>query len=287
MSRLKDAILDKNKAYAGHSPMLNLINGGQNGHMANIGRVGQDGLNYDEWISNQAYVRQNVIPMVLKYPKAFDLMPDKQLWIDTYNSLMTLHPLTIDGLTSGLTVEFDEHAIGGAGEMQEEFTKVSRARSTISNTYKEKAGKAIIKFNDMLIRYLYSDPDVEKPLIANITKDTFGGMYTPDYYTATHLYIEPDILQRNVVDAWLCTNVMIKGTGDRLGKRDIHSPRETQDVTMELTSITMNNEAVLQLADTMLSQLNIINANPEIDMVVPQSKIEAALDNKGGYDNHF
>jgi len=277
MSRLKDSILQKGKAYAGNAPVLDLAYGGQNGHAAAIGRIGQDGKNYDEWISNQAYVKQNVIPMVLSYPRAFDLMPDKQMWIDTYNALMTLHPLTIDGLTSGLTVEFDEHAVGGAGEMQEEITKVTRARTSLTKTYKEKSGKSIQKFIDMVIRYLYSDPDVEKPLITNITGDTFGGMYTPDYYTGTHLYIEPDVTQRIVVDAWLCTNVMFKGNGDRTGKRDVHSARETSDLSIEFTSITMNNESVLQLANTMLANLNVLKANPELDMVVPQADIAAAL----------
>jgi len=281
MSRLSDSVLAAGTAYAGHAPVANLKNGGQNGHLASIGRV-VGGTNYDEWISNQAYVKQNLIPIVLRYPKAFDYMPNPQLWIDTYNSLMTLHPLTIDGLQSGLTVDFDEHAIGGAGEVQEEFTKVSRARTSITNTYKEKAGKSITKFSDMVIRYLYSDPDVEKPLISNLPKYNADianiKMYTPEYYTATHLYIEPDITQKYVIDAWLCTNVMIKGTGDRTGKRDIHSARETQDLSMELTSITMNNEAVLKLADSMLSNLKVLDANPDFDLTLPQTKIEAALD---------
>jgi len=277
MSRVKDAIMAKGKAYAGSSPVANLSYGGQGGHTAAIGRIGVDGKNYGEWISNQAYVRQNVIPIVLDYPKAFDYMPDAQMWIDAYDALMTLHPISIDGLQSGLTVEFDEQAIGGAGEMQEDYTKVSRARTTLSKTYKEKSGKAIQRYIDMVIRYLYSDPDVEKPLVTNLVPDSFGGIYTPDFYTGTHLYIEPDITQTKVVDAWLCSNIMFKGNGDRTGKRDIHTARETLDLSIELTSITMNNEAVLKLAETMLAQLNTLTANPDLDMVVPVNEVSAAL----------
>ena len=102
MSRIKEAILSKNSVYAGQSPALDLIYGGQNGAMSKIGQVGPDGKNYEEWINNHAYIRKNVIPVVLKYPKFFDLMPDSQKWIDTFVTLMELHPLSIDGLTSGL-----------------------------------------------------------------------------------------------------------------------------------------------------------------------------------------
>jgi len=276
MSRLKEAILAKGKAYSGHTNMLDLSHGGQNGHNSAIGRVGADGKNYDEWISNQAHVKQNIIPVVLSYPKGLDFMPNPQGWIDAYNAIMTLHPLTIDGLTSGLTAEFDEHAIAG-GEMQEELTKVTRARSALSMTFKEKSGKSIQKYIDMVMRYLYSDPDSEKPLVTDLTTDDFGGMYTPDYFTGTHLYIEPDVTQRRVVDAWLCTNIMFKGNGDRTGKRDIHSARETIDLSIDLTSITMNNEAVLNLADTILGNLSVINTNPQLAMVVPTNEVAPNL----------
>jgi len=293
MSKLKDAILASHKAYAGHSPVLNLAYGGQNGHMNAIGRAGSDGTgNFSEWISNQAYVKQNIIPVVMEYPKAFDLMADSQMWIDTYNAIMTLHPLTITGLTSGLTVEFAEHAVGGAGEMQEEISKVSRARSTLNKTYKEKSGKSIQKFIDMVIRYLYSDPDMDKPLlfsgaagIANPVKVSAlsgGGMYTPDYYTGTNLYIEPDISQQQVVDAWMVTNIMFKSNGDRTGKRDIHSARETTDLAIDFTGITMNNESVLRLADSVLKGLNVLNASPDnvtLPVVSPSAKL-APTNNK-------
>jgi hypothetical protein len=281
MSRLTDSVLAKGKAYGGHSAALDLKLGGQSGHTSAIGRVGADGKNYDEWISNQAHVKQNIIPVVLKYPTAFDYFTDKAMMISAYNAIMTMHPETITGFQSGLTVDFDEHAIGGAGEMQEEFTKVSRARTAINMTFKEKAGKSIQKYIDLVIRHLYSDPDMEKPLISNAlnTDAKFGGLYTPDYYTGTHLYIEPDVTQQNVVDAWLCTNVMFKSNGERTAKRDIHSARETMDLSIDLTSITMNSDSVLKLAQTVLSGLNVLHANPD-DAVLPQIITEPGLGNQ-------
>jgi len=278
MSRLTNAILAKGAGWDDKSAAMDLSFGGQNGHTHRIGKVGANGINYSEWISNQAHVQQNVIPVVLDYPRALDLMPQADKWISQYNALMTLHPLTITGLQSGLTAEFDEHAIGAAGEMQEELTKVSRARSSVAMTYKEKNGKAIQKFIDMIMRYLYSDPDVEKPLITNIagamatlaTMPVAGGtssIYTADFYSGTNLYIEPDVTQHHVVDAWLTTNVMFKGNGDRTGDRDIHSARKTIDLSIELTGITMSNQSVRDLATTVLTNLNaptsgVLNNDP-------------------------
>lgn len=277
--RITDAILNKDKAYAGHSPALDLSYGGQQGIMSKIGRVGPDGKNYDEWISNQAYVKRNVIPIVLRYPKFFDYMPEKEKWIAAYKALIELHPLSIDGLSSGLTVETDEHPIGGAGEMQEEPTDVKRAKSTLTFVWKEKAGKAIQKFLDKFIRYGIMDPDVKRPLVADLIGDisSIEGMYTADFYTGTVIYIEPDITQKVVIDAWLCTNMFWKSNGDRTGKRDIKSAGEAPELSIESSCITMNNEAVLTLADRILSSLTSLSKLPDIGIVVPSAEIDASI----------
>lgn len=279
MSKLKEAVLGAGKAYAGNAPVSDISKGGQNGHMARIGKV-EDGKYFDEWISNQAYVRRNIIPIVLSYPKFFDFMPEKEKWIEAYKALIELHPLAIDGLTSGLTVEFDEHAIGGAGEMQEEVTNVTRARSTLSFTFKEKQGKAITKFLDEVIRYGYMDPDTKKPLVANLIKDTsaFGGIYSADFTSGTVIFIEPDILQKKVVDAWLCTNMMFKSNGERLGKRDVRAAGEAPELSIESTSITLNNKAVITLGQSLLEKLTVLSKIPDQDLLPNTNVIDPTIE---------
>ncbi|MCI4435731.1 MAG: hypothetical protein JHC33_02825 [Ignisphaera sp.] len=280
-SRITDAILAKGTAYGFGSAALNLEHGGQNGYMARIGMIDTDGKNYAEWISNAAYVRQNVIPVVLSYPKFLDFMPNSDKLIAAYKALIELHPLTIEGFTSGLTVETDSHPIGGAGEEQEEITDVKRAKTSLTITVKEKRGKAVQKFLDILIRYGYKDPDVKKPLVVKYFNgsalDAVGGMYTPDYYTGTALFIEPDITQRVVVDAWLCTNMFFKNNGDRTGKRDIHSANEVPEYSIESSCITMNNESVFTLADSILATLTVLNKIPDTGIVVPSATIDSSL----------
>lgn len=279
MSRIKEAILAKDTAYAGNSPVLDLSKGGQNGYMAQLGMVDKDGKHYDAWISNQAYVKRNIIPVVLDYPKFFDFLKEKEKFISAYKALIELHPLTIDGLSSGLTVEVDEHAVGGAGEMQEEITNVTMARSSLSFTFKEKAGKAIQKFLDFIIRYGYMDPYTKKPLVSQFIDDMdkIGGAYTPDFYTGTVIFIEPDVLHKEVVDAWLCTNMFFKSNGERTGKRDVHTAGEAPELTIESSAITMNNDAVLKLANEILGKLTIINDIPDVDMVTPAGGIDPSV----------
>lgn len=290
MSKVLEAVLAKDSVYAGHSPVANLIHGGQNGHFSQVGVIGTDGKNYDAWVSNAAYIKRNVIPIVLRTPLFFKLMPDSAKWDATLKALMELHPLAITGLTSGLSVETDEHAIGGAGEMQEEVTNVTRARSTPNFTWKEKQGKAITKFFDRYIRYGMMDPDTKRVLDANYITDInsqAGGLYTPDWYAFAMLFIEPDITQKHVVDAWLCTNMFPKSNGDRTGSRDLRSAGEAPEISIDFAAITMNNEAVHVLADKVLASLTVISKLPDTEMVVVASEIDSNLtaQTKVGYNS--
>lgn len=281
--KLNDAIIGAGQAYGGHSGALNLANGGMFGLMPRIGHIGPDGFNYAEFISNHAYVRKNVIPVVLSYPKVFDLFPNPEVFIAAWKALLELHPRSIEGLDSTLTVETDEHPVGGAGEMQEEITNVTRARTQLSMNVKEKAGKAITKFMEFVVRYGYLDPDQKRPLVSRwLTADKLdelGGMYTPEFYTGSVIYIEPDVTCRKVVDAWLCTNVFFKNKiGDRSGKREITAANEIPDINIELASITMNNENVLRLADKILANLSIFNTISDLDMHLPIAGINSSIE---------
>lgn len=132
------------------------------------------------------------------------------------------------------------------------------------------------------------DPDTKRALVAQYITDinTIGGMYTPDYYTGTVLFIEPDITQKVVVDAWLCTNMFPKGNGDRTGKRDLRSAGETPELSIEFTSITMNNSAVMTLANKILSSLSVLSKLPDTGIVVPSSEIDSTLAAaKGGFNS--
>jgi hypothetical protein len=249
--------------------------------MSKIGRKDEAGNLFAEWINNQAYVRRNVIPLLLTYPKFFDLMPNPAELKAMLKELLELHPLSITGLQAGLTVETEEHAIGGAGEMQEEVTDVKRARSTVNFTFKEKAGKAIGFFLDMYIRYGIMDPDMKRPLVSNLlpngSVDGIGGMYTPEYYTFSMLFIEPDITHTTVYDAWLISNMYPKSNGDRVGSRDIRAAGESPELSIDMAGFSMCNENVRIMAKAMLANLTTLKHIPDLGILVPTDKVDPGI----------
>lgn len=290
MSLFTDAVLAKNTTYAGRSPAMNLNYGGQHGFLPRIGGM-KNGAVYEEWLSNSAYVTKNVIPVLLTYPRVFDYFPNKEAWISAFKAIMEVHPLTIDGLQSGITVEFDEHRVGRAGEMQEEFTKVSRARTTLSYTFEEKLGKGIQKFFNYWIRYGMEDPDTGTALASNfINLSEYKYLYTPDWYTASCIFIEPDTTAKYAHDAWLCVNMAPKGDGERTGKRDLGSGGELKQHSIEFTSITMSGDmlAVMDLANKLLKQLNILRKIPDNHIVVPVNQIDPKIKaQNSGFDTGY
>lgn len=275
LERVKNA-LAVGGSNTNNEKMLNLEFGGQEGWSPRVGYIDDDGKNYSEWISNHKYVSKNVIAIVLQTPRFFDYMPDPQKWVSTFKSLMELHSKSIEGLQSGLTAEFSEHAVGGAGEMQEEITNVTRARTTITHTFEEKAGKPINRFLHDWITYGMMDPDTKHALIGTLSEFDTKELYTPDYYTASILYLEPDITGRNVVEAWLCTNMAPKSDGEVIGKRDLVTGGEVREMAIEWTSLTMHNQAVRQLAQKMLDSMTTIKTNPnDLPMFVSEDPVEA------------
>lgn len=255
LSRIKEAIIPAG-TIPGAGETLDPTFGGQFGYSPRIGYVGEDGKNASEWISNQAYVRQNVIPILVQYPAMFDYMPNGDKLIAILKSIIELRPKTIDGLTSTLTLETSERPLGGSGIKQHEFVNVTIADNMVTKTYDEVAGKAINRFLTMMIEYGAMDPYTKHSKIG--TLDTWkGGVFTADYSTFTVMYIEPDITGRRVEEAWLRAGMFPTSAGEVIGKRDLNSSKEVPEYSIEYTGFNMSNAAVRRLAQNMLDKMNI------------------------------
>jgi hypothetical protein len=252
MSRVTDAILNQ-KAFGrgSNQPMLDATYGGQMGYAPSLA----------EWVSNAAYVRRNLICVLLEAPAFFEYMPDPQKWRDTLKSLVELHPRSIEGLNAGLTLEFDEHPVGGAGEMQQEVTDSKRARSEPVFTFVEKYGMPIQTFLYQWITYGIMDPDT-KFALSNTLDGTKPSDMLPDQYTASMLFMEPDPQHKRVVKSWVVTNMMPKGTGEIIGKRDLTAAGEVGNLSVEFTGIAQFNLGTNIFAQTILDNINMTNANP-------------------------
>ena len=253
MARLTDALLN-GKAFSENrnQPMLDLAQGGQFGFSTNL----------SQWISNQAYVRRNLVCLVIESPKFFEKMPNPTKWVQTLRAVLELHAKSIDGLNAGLTVDVTSTPVGGGGEEQEEFTNVTRARSQPSFSFVEKYGMPIQSFLRDWITYGMMDPDTKFANIGTLAPENVPKDMLADWYSCTCLFFEPDPTHRKVVKAWLVTNMFPKSTGDIVGKRDLTSAGETLELSIEFTGIAQYNLGTINFAQKLLDNINITNANP-------------------------
>ena len=249
--RLTDALLGgKAQAQGVNSDMLDLSYGGQMGYTNNL----------TEWVSNAAYVRRHIFPILIAQPSFFQNSTFGDSLTAQLRALVERHPIRIEGLNSSLEVEFAETPVGGAGEMQEEVTNVRRSRSTPSHSYFEKYGRPIQNFLEWWITFGLMDPDTK---IANVgTLSNAPEDMLPDRYTMTTLYIEPDAVHGKVAKSWLCANQMPKGTGEIIGSADRQSAMNLQELTIEFTALTQRSNGVDYWAQQVLNTIKITDANP-------------------------
>lgn len=254
MARLTDALMTPGVAYnlpGNNNPMLNLVNGGQHGYAPDL----------NSYISNQAYVSRPLICLVLQAPKIFTRHTNSEQWTSSLKSLFELHAKQIDGLNAGLTVDTDEHAVGGGGEMQEEIVNVTRARSQPSFTFQEKYGRPIQALLGYWIRYGLMDPETKYALMTTDPRYQATDQLA-DWYSATMMFIQPDPLHRNVDKAWLTTNMYPKSDGDVSAKRDLTSGQELLELNIEFSGISQVGLGVNAFAQRLLDGLSITGADP-------------------------
>lgn len=250
-TRKTDALLEgKAQGQGVNNDMLDLSYGGQMGYANNL----------KEWVSNAAYVRRHIFPILIAQPSFFQNTSFGDKLTAQLRALVERHPTRIEGLNSSLEVEFAETPVGGAGEVQEEVTNVRRSPSKPSHSYFEKYGRPIQNFLEWWITFGLMDPDTK---IANIgTLATAPTDMLPDRYTMTVLYIEPDAIHAKVAKSWLCANMMPRGTGEIIGSADRASAMNLQELSIEFTALTQRSNGVDYWAQQILNTVKITDANP-------------------------
>lgn len=215
---------------------------------------------YTQWLNNQAYVSKQIFAVCLEAPGFFNYMNNPNKWVEIFRAMFETHVRTIEGLNSGLGVEFDEHPVGGAGEVQHEPTNSRRTQSNPVIGIVDKVGLPFQNFLRCWIQYGIMDPDTKYALASNLA--TQDRPWTADMYTGTVLFVEPDAAHNRVNRAWLCTNMMPHGNGEETGRRDLTAGGELLTLSIEFTALTQVGVGVRALAQAILDQMNRSNANP-------------------------
>lgn len=253
MTRPADTILQKGYGKFTDAPMVDITKSGQNGAMPNLGYFN----------GNAAYIRKNVIALVLEAPAGFQYLENPDVWVATLRSLFEEQPQSITGLDAQYEVTYEETPVGGAGEMQEDPTNVTRRRSQPSITVVEKYGMPVSKFLTAWIDQLIMEPATK--FAGVVAQGNRPRDLLPDFYTATVLFFEPDPTFQFVNKAWLCANMAPKGNGDVWqGSRDLTQGGQRQEITIEWTALTQVGYGVNRLAQKILNQMNRAGMNPHM-----------------------
>jgi hypothetical protein len=216
---------------------------------------------YAEWASAQAYIQKNVNAYLIEAPRGFDYLPNKDAWVGALKALIELHPQSITGLNSTYEVEVAENAVGGAGQMFEDFTNVTEARTQVSMTWIEKYGMPIGNFFRTWIRMLMMNPNTKYADIMTLASGAPTDQLA-DLYSATVLFVEPDPTGRFPINAWLTTNFWPRGSGEITGKRDLTSPSESRTIDIQFAGLTQQGTGVLTFAKKILDSVSLANASP-------------------------
>lgn len=256
MSRISNVLMPDGVAYAEGStvPMINLQQGGQQGYAP-------DSAN---WISNQAYVRRNIIPVVVEAPTVFESLPNSDYWIGTMRSLFELQALAITGLSYEWHVETqDANPVGGGGQVQEEFSNVTYERSNIQYRWNERYGMPIYNFLTSWVRYAMMDPESKVASINTIAGNAVPDMLA-DRYSMTMAFFEPDPTHTKVMKGWLVANMFPKDSigANHSGQRELTQGGEIITVEQAFTGLVQIGTGVNAFCQTLLNQMNITNANP-------------------------
>lgn len=276
MSRIANAILQPGVGYsAGHqAPMVDLQYGGQMGYAPDL----------TEWVSNQAYVRRNLIALLVEAPRGFQYLPNPDYWVATLRSLVELHPQSIDGLNAGLEVEVTETPVGGGGQRQHDFTDVKEAQSNPVFRWNEKYGMPVATFLRGWIQNLMMDANSKFAGIATLGNGAPEDMLA-DMYSATMCFIEPDPTHTRVVKSWLVTNMWPQGTGEITGRRDLTQAGEAVTYDVNFTGIAQFGLGVDQFAQQLLNGINITGANPHARPAFVQGIEADIMAMRKGYSN--
>jgi hypothetical protein len=271
--RFAESFLTEGVAELQPAPQLDLRLGGMNGFAPVFG----------EFQNNQAHVRRPLVGLVLTFPKAFEFTSNPEWWGATLKAIMEVHPHQIDGLQSNIEVDFGaETPVGNGGERQQDWTAVTRQPSNPSFMWKDKYGMPIGNFWETYIQMFIGDPDTRVPGIA-LMEGTGMTDQLSDMYSFTMLFFEPDPTFTTVVRAWLCANMAPRSAGTFEGSKEVGGTMNQVEHTIEFTALTQHGIGPKLLAQSILSNINVINASPQFAPAFLQGISSDVAAASGGY----
>ncbi len=232
-------------------PLLNLSHGGQHGFTPD----------YRTLSASIPYVRRHMQVRLLSAPAGFArLGADARIHEAFLKALLETYPKAVEGITSTLSADFQGTPVGGSGEEFKVATDTKIAKTAPVFNYDEVGNKVIQPYFEWWHKTFRQNPWTKHPEIVHLVSDTSN--YMEDEAGATVLFYETDITCKRIVDAWLSVNVSPKTFGQREAKRELTSAQELLSLSIEMTAITLSNQVVRALAQTLLDETNLFGFDP-------------------------
>jgi hypothetical protein len=254
-ARLSDAVL--NNATQGYNlgqqnVMLNPVYGGQQGYAQNL----------EQWVSSAAYIRKNLIFILLEAPTGFSYLPNGQQYVNVLRALTETQALSITGLQAALHVDsYANDPVGGSGQMFQTPNNVTMDVPAVTFRFLDRYGMSITRFFEAWIRTLIMDPDTKIAGINTLSLSSVTDML-PDMYSMSGLFIEPDPTGATVVKSWLGTNMYPTTSGPIEGSRDKTQAGQEAQLEIPFTGVYQYGIGVNLFAQSILSAMSLSGANP-------------------------
>lgn len=232
-------------------PMLDPSIGGQFGIM----------MDRKNWVSNAVELKGQLYAVVLDIPKGFLELPGSEHYIRALKTMWSQDAQTIEGLDATLNTEFAETPVGGAGEMQETLSNVTRNRSVPVLGLPERLGKPYQAMLHDWITLLGMDPETKIPGLAAF-KELEIDILTPDWNTCTVAFFTTDPTFRYVQDAWIITNMFPKSAGEITARKDQAAGKEALVHSIEWTGMAQVGMGPKSVCQGLLNSLSLRGVSP-------------------------
>ncbi len=251
MSRYSETLSNRGLRPSTIGERVNLDQQGPNGYLLDMAY----GVGYTDYYSNPWVFK------MVRAPRGFRFVPDGQYLTRAYKTLIEQWMQSWDGINRTLSNNVDETQIGHSGEVFQTPTKTMRARTNLTSTIVEKAGKPVITFLEDFQRVFIADPEVNHPLLSGINAQATDRLN--DMFSVDLIAYEPDPTYTKVQNAVFLTNVFpINEIGENTGNRQIQQPGQLRTYNLQWACWQRVGYAVDRMAQSFMDQARVTGIDP-------------------------
>jgi hypothetical protein len=213
-------------------------------------------------LSNTPEVRRDLVVHVTRFPGAFDLIPDGDLWRRTLQSLIETKPKSVTGFDATVTLETGNSEVDRTGNAIKPITGGSIQHTELQVTYShDYVGSPIVRFWSEFLRMFAYDVNTGMPGISTMDVE-LPDDWTLDMYTFDIIAYEPNIHFRKVLRSWEVYGCHNTASGTIQGGNDPLGGKSVEELSYTFTGVDVFNDGTIKAAQAILDKADLKGANP-------------------------